>query len=124
MWAEKLLKDIEKNSPSNVTVIFCHQPKFLELFLLDIFHGAAPGYNKLITNGLEYMHGKDSKYRHISTYNIHQLSSNYHLSERIKNKILGNIVNIDATNQKPAPESKSTLTNLFKGKAIKTKTND
>lgn len=120
----KLLKDIEKNSPSNVTVIFCHQPKFLELFLLDIFHGAAPGYNKLITNGLEYMHGKDSKYRHISTYNIHQLSSNYHLSERIKNKILGNIVNIDATNQKPAPESKSTLTNLFKGKAIKTKTND
>ncbi|MDN0046993.1 hypothetical protein QVN49_08210 [Megasphaera hexanoica] len=105
---------------SNVTLILCDNPRYLADFLKDILtistikHSGRTGF----ILGENYI-GETTKLHHLTTFTITDLVKTNNLLDRIKNKILGNIVNIDSSDKMISNKNDiATLGKLFRGAPI------
>lgn len=105
---------------SNVTLILCDNPRYLADSLKDILtistikHSGRTGF----ILGENYI-GETTKLHHLTTFTITDLVKTNNLLDRIKNKILGNIVNIDSSDKMISNKNDiATLGKLFRGAPI------
>lgn len=105
---------------SNVTLILCDNPRYLADFLKDILTISTikrSGRSGFIF-GENYI-GETTKLHHLTTFTITDLVKTNNLLDRIKNKILGNIVNIDSSDKMLSNKNDiATLSKLFRGAPI------
>lgn len=111
IMGRKLLKSmrIEKNS----TFIFCNNPQYLQNFFLDVFTTDIPRSvpKSLIPPNNHYIK-PNNQYCHITTLSSKDLSNPNNLLLQIHNKIIGNILNVDAHS---ATGDTDILSKLIKG---------
>lgn len=118
-----LLKEYKNEiDASNVTLILCDNPRYLADFLKDILtistikRSGRSGF----MFGENYI-GETTKLHHLTTFTVTDLVKTNNLLDRIKNKILGNIVNIDSSDKMLSNKNDiATLSKLFRGAPIST----
>lgn len=109
------------NTSSNFTIIFSKNISFINNFLKDIFLyplstiSNAPFIQKEL-EPLAFSSDKRKPFCHLTEYPASYLSNKVNIGELLKDKLMGNIVNIDASSTEAEVQ---TFSNLINSKTIK-----